>query len=409
MKRWLTFLRSMRFGMLLLTAIAALSVIGTLVPQGQSAEYYQQAYENVGDVLLFVGADHMYSTWYYVVLFAALCLNLSLCSLLRVGRLCKAKEALIGRVSLAQPQTGMDAEAAERVLKRLHYKKAEEGVYIRRTWGLYGSFITHLGMLLLVIAASCTFALEEKSDHYVMVGDTLELPGMQLAVDSFSMENREGQLDYISELTLTGENSMVKQAVITVNNPARFGSYTVYQQSYAFAAVLDVQTAADAPAEQVVLDDTAFISLDGVNGIQYMSVYGDYVEYDDGQIMPTSAAGMERPCYLVGVFDGDAQEMAVLLPDEPLEVGGVIYTFRTPAAYPGLRIKNMPGWVLPLLYTSFGVLVAGLYLCFFCVPSAVCLKDGMVRVVSGKDSIEALEELKWAIEDQDNASGQEES
>ena len=39
MKKWLTFLRSMRFGMLLLTAIAALSIIGTLVPQGQSDEY----------------------------------------------------------------------------------------------------------------------------------------------------------------------------------------------------------------------------------------------------------------------------------------------------------------------------------------------------------------------------------
>lgn len=42
-----SFLRSMRFGMLLLTVIAVLSVIGTLVPQGRTAEYYESAYDEL--------------------------------------------------------------------------------------------------------------------------------------------------------------------------------------------------------------------------------------------------------------------------------------------------------------------------------------------------------------------------
>ncbi len=79
MKKAFGFLRSMRFGMILLTAIALLSIVGTLVPQGQSAAYYEQAYEGMGGVLLFLGVDHLYSTWYYVAMFALLCVNLSLC------------------------------------------------------------------------------------------------------------------------------------------------------------------------------------------------------------------------------------------------------------------------------------------------------------------------------------------
>ena len=390
-----SFLRSMRFGMLLLTVIAVLSVVGTLVPQGRTAEYYESAYGDMAKVIAFTGADHIYGTWYYIGLFAALCLNLLLCSLLRAGSLKMAGQSLLLRAEKAAPLNGIDAQKVRGSIRKLGYRQMKENLYLRHALGIYGSFVTHLGMLLLVIAAACTFALEQKADSYVMVGDHLDLgEGRQVAVDAFLMENSDGQLDYISELTLTDSQGVSCQASVTVNNPAKMESFTIYQQSYAFAAVLDIQTSASIPAEQVILNETAFISLDGVNGIQYMSVYGDYMEYENGQIMPVSSAGMTRPCYLVGVFDGGNQEMRTLLPDEPIEIGGVTYTFREPQAYPGLRVKSQPGWVLPLLYTSFAVLVAGLYLCFFHIPSAICLKNDVVRVVSSKESFEAVEQLE---------------
>ena len=55
MKRILSFLRSMCFGMILLGTIAVLSVIGTLVIQGQGAAFYEQAYSGLSDVILFCG------------------------------------------------------------------------------------------------------------------------------------------------------------------------------------------------------------------------------------------------------------------------------------------------------------------------------------------------------------------
>ena len=61
-----SFLRSMRFGMILLCAIAALSVVGTLITQGQTAAFYPERYGNWGNLILFCGFDHMYATWYYV-------------------------------------------------------------------------------------------------------------------------------------------------------------------------------------------------------------------------------------------------------------------------------------------------------------------------------------------------------
>ena len=53
----LSFLRSMRFGMMLLGAIAALSVIGMLVTQGQSAAFYEQTYGDLSGMIQFCGFD----------------------------------------------------------------------------------------------------------------------------------------------------------------------------------------------------------------------------------------------------------------------------------------------------------------------------------------------------------------
>jgi len=392
-----SFLRSMRFGMILLGAIAALSVVGTLITQGQAAAFYTQNYGNMGNLILFFGFDHMYATWYYVALFAALCVNLLLCSVLRLGKIRSAKKALLARAQSAKPCEQLDAEKAEAACKKLGFKPAGDGLYIRRTLGLYGSFVTHVGMLLLVIAAAMVFSLEKKEDAYVMVGDTMTLSdGCTVQVNAFSMENAAGQLDYISELTVTGRDGAAQDMTTTVNYPARFEDHTVYQQSYAFAGVLDVQTAENAPAEQIVLDGASFISLDGVSGVHYMQVYGNHTMTEDGQIMPAQSMGMENPAYLMAVITAEEQRMAMILPDETFEVGGVYYTFREPAAYPGLSVKTQPLWVTPVLYASFAVLVLGLYLCFFHVPAALCFADGKVRAASGKDASEVIEQLSDA-------------
>ena len=93
----------------------------------------------------------------------------------------------------------------------------------------------------------------------------------------------------------------------------------------------------------------------------------------------------------------EEQTMKMVLPDETFEVAGVYYTFRAPQAYPGLSVKTQPQWVTPVLYASFAVLVAGLYLCFFHVPAAVCLAEGKVRVSSGKDAGDVIEQIEDAI------------
>ena len=396
MKKALSFLRSMRFGMILLAAIALLSVLGTIIPQDQSAAAYEELYPKAAGFIRFFGLDRLYSMWYYVGLYALLGLSLLACSVTRFGRVKRAKDALLTRVRVATPQDGISSENAKTLLRRHGFHPAGDA-WMRHEPGLYGSFVTHLAMLVMLIACALVFALEVKTDYSIPVGQAAVLPdGTMIHVDAFSME-RDGKLDYVSELTAVLPDRTRQQGTIRVNQPKRFGAYKVYQQSYAYMGEVDVRTGENEPDERVDLDSAAFLTLDGTNGVSYMGVFGTYQRMADGRILPSGYSDEEGEpveAYMVALLEGGQQEVRLVAVDEPVEVAGVYYTFRSPAAYPGIRVKTVPGFVMPLLYTSFALLLVGLYLCFFCVPAAAQIRADGVALASGKDITDLIDTLR---------------
>ena len=58
MKRFFNYLRSMRFGVLLLALIGVCSVIGTVIPQGREIAWYAQNYRSFHGVIQ-IGRAHV--------------------------------------------------------------------------------------------------------------------------------------------------------------------------------------------------------------------------------------------------------------------------------------------------------------------------------------------------------------
>lgn len=90
MKKVWNFLRSMRFGIILLALIAVCSVIGSVVPQDREIAWYAQAYRGAHGTILLLGLHRIFEIWYFVALLALLCLNLTLCSIVRIRAVVKA-------------------------------------------------------------------------------------------------------------------------------------------------------------------------------------------------------------------------------------------------------------------------------------------------------------------------------
>ena len=373
MKKIYNFIRSMRFGMLLLILIGVLCVTATVS-----------------------GKENVYSSWYFILLFTVLGLNLTLCSVVRVFRMDGQKKALMMAASASAP--AFQVENTEQWLKTHHFRKSDNG-YLKHSLGFYGSFLTHASMLLLMISAACLFAFAERQDINLCVGDTAELPdGTQLTVEAFSLEDESGRTEYTSTLRAALPDGTVAEGNVQVNHPLRLGRYIIYQQNYAYAAVLGIRTDVDAEEEALKLDEPAFLSLDGENGIWYSQLFGNVTE-ENGEVRVSRGTEVINPAYEVSIIEEGKEQGGLIYPGTTVTAAGVYYTFYKPEAFPGLLVKTQPDWALWLLYASFVMMTLGLYLCFFQIPEAAQIKADGIALAGRKDISQQIIQYRAEIKD----------
>ena len=381
MKKGIAFLRSMRFGLLLLGLIAALSVVGSLIPQGKEVAWYAQTYPQYHGWLLLLGLNHVFQSWYFSALLVLLCLNLTLCSLVRVRSMAREGKTLLSRCADAPIRTPFapgQREKLEEHLRKTRCKQQRFGdntVWYKNSFGRYGSFITHLSILLVVVFGAMALYLPQVTDRSCMPGESLTMPdGTEIYVDSFSIEDDDGNLDYNSFVRVTlpdGRQSELKQ--IRVNYPLSFGNYKIYQQTYGTAGSVTVKNLATGGEDTFRLTEVAFLSIDGRNGLWYDALYPGLVENADGGVtLITSTSGSyPDPVYHITLATDGELTPVLAFPGETLTVGDLEYVFNAPVEYPGLRIKYTPGAVNILLLLAFLLMIAGLYVTFFLPPVLV--------------------------------------
>ena len=386
----------MKFGLILLVLILALSLVGTLIPQGEEVSVYQERYGAFAETLKTLQLDHIYTAWYFALLFGLLCLNLLLCSVLRGLGLKNAA----GNLALRAETSKAEYPIRGKWLKGFHQTK--EGVYTRHTVGLWGSFITHLGLLLLLISAGLVLSLQTKVDATLSPGETYTLSnGTVIEAQSFTLKNEAGETDYRTQLRATAPDGTVTEPVVAVNQPVTFGTDKLFQSSYNYTnPSVNVQVQMDDAPEALELDGEVFLSLDGTNGITYHGIYTNVAEDENGQVSPVTGSDEFNPGFLVTTRIDGVEATGIVYPDVTLECGGFFCTFRAPAAYPVLCVRSLPGWALPFLYVSFALLLAGLYLCFFVTPMAVSVRGDKMYVAGkpGADLSMLMEDTDWEEE-----------
>lgn len=404
MKRVFSFLRSMTFGMILLAAILLCSFAGSMIPQQQNAMTYVNAYgETAARIVLALGLDDVFSAPYFIVLMAALCLNLTLCSVIRVTKLRGAQKRLLAQAENMAQKT-VSKEAAQRIgayFESRRYRQAQSDrgtIYYAHTLGFCGSFLTHLALILLLIVGGMTLGGATVMDETVMPGQTLTLDtGAQIALEDFRIEDETGRLDYASTLTLTlPDGAASEKTLVRVNEPLSFGGYKVYQQTYGTAGCIELLNTATGGSESVYLTESVFLTPDGQNGVYFLALYPGYTQDADGNytLITSTSGAYSDPVYDLRVLS-DGQTTAVLaFPGETLTVGDIQFTMKDAVSYPGLRIKILPSWVLGALYASFAFMIAALYVCFFMRPVCVCVSENGYAIASAKQQMD----LQMAID-----------
>lgn len=412
MKKIIRFLRSMQFGMILLVLVIACSVAGSLiVQQREPMEYVNRYGEGAARIILALQLNDVFSSVYFLVLMAALCLNLTLCSLVRLPRTVKAATQLLSRAESAPVEHELAPQQVEKVsayLKQNHYRPREKDgrkIYVKNLIGFYGSFFTHLSFLLILVVGALAVVTATVTDQTVMPGETLTLAdGTTITVESFQIEDETGLLDYASKIVMRAADGAKEAArEIRVNEPMSFEGYKVYQQTYGTAGSVEIHNLANGASEVMHLTESCFLTLNGVDGLFFQALYPGYVKAEDGTVtLITSTSGAYTdPVYDVLSVTEGSMSPVLAFPGETLTIGEVSFTFREPVSYPGLRIKHVSTAVLGALYAVFALMVAGLYLCFFMVPTAVTVTESGYTIVSPKPSTGLIIGLNACLEEEE--------
>ena len=409
MKKVIAFLRSMKFGMILLVLVIACSFAGSMiVQQHETMEYVRRYGEDAAQLILALGLDDVFSAPYFIVLMAALCLNLVLCSLVRLPKVLRAKAALLAHAETAKAGTPLEGTQEKKLhayFEKRRCRKTTHGartVYFKNGAGFYGSFITHLSFLLILAVGAAAVITADVRDQVVMPGETLALEdGVSITVNRFQIEDETGTLDYASELTVTDGSKSVSRE-IRVNEPLSFDGYKIYQQTYGTAGAVRIENHLTGISEDMVLTESCFLTLDGVSGMFYQALYPGYIVAEDGSVtLITSTSGAYTdPAYDILSVAGGATTPVLAFPGETLTIGDVSFTLLDPVSYPGLRIKHMNMTILALLYATFVLMVAGLYLCFFAVPLAVVVEEGGYAILSPKTQTGLMIELEALLKEE---------
>ena len=394
LKKLVKFMRSMTFGMILLGLVLLCSFPGSVIAQGNSPDWYVQTYPDWHGIILKLGLDDVFGSWYFITVLALLCLNLTLCSLIRIRNVVKASKNAAAAAASRKTRVFLKAEdtaALRKLLETRRYKKetfGETEVYSKNAIGWYGSFLTHLAILLTLLFGAAALYLPRVTDQTCIPGGALLMEdGTAIKVESFRIEDDEGNLDYASviEITLPGGKTSGHQR-ISVNHPLSFGGYKVYQQTYGTAGAVTVRNTETGGEDRFILQEMCFLSLDSINGVWFEALYPGYVRDADGNftLITQTSGSYADPVYQVLVASDGVYTPVLVFPGESLSVGGVEFTFEDPVEYPGLRIKKTPEAVNTLLFAAFGLMVLGLWFCFFQTPAIVVVREEGYTVAGPK-------------------------
>jgi cytochrome c biogenesis protein len=354
-------LSSLRLTIPLLILLAALSVIGTIIPQNATEQQYLQHYsKETYYILKGLGLFNMYHSWWFIGVLILLAINLIACSAKRLPGVWR------------------------------QVRKTKSG-YTR-----LGTYLTHLSVLLILVGAligavwgfkGYVEIREGKTVQGIVLNNPQEVVrplGFQVRCDAFRVDfYPDGSpREFLSTLTfIDGNRVVIDHAPLRVNHPISYGGLSFYQASYGInaLAVLEVRGKGGKGASQTMrLGEGDIKSIPGSEAKIGLMQYEEKVHNLGGAIL------------LVLFTPGSAPEGFWLSTEQRAEQGSthkgaITFTLKglEKRNYTGIQVNHDPG--LPVVWTGCALLVIGMVVTFTLRKP---LSVGLQRPTGGKASRE---------------------
>lgn len=395
---------SLRLTMFLLICLAVVSIIGTIIPQGQlPPEYLASIGGEQGNrfkLYSLLGFFDMYHSWWFVGLLTTLTLNLLACTLKRlphVWRIATRPEVILSsgleqaatcRAELSIPEsvsresliTAISSAAGRSTVTE---QGQELHLFVqRRPWARLAVYVVHASIILIFIGAIIGNLFGFKGFVAIPEGGTVsrftdrsgkERPlGFELRCDQFTVSFYDAPgggpsqmpREFKSILTLTENGKEIpgyKHARLIVNEPLTYKGITFYQSSYGKTGSHRF-TVGGTPLT-VGSDETAHLP-DG-SSMHIIEAVQDVAPFLPGKTGPAARIDLHP------AKGGEARTL-ILFANYPEEnrietsragLPAMNYLGGTERPYTGLQVNKDPGvWVV---WAGCFLICVGLYVAFF--------------------------------------------
>ena len=416
-RKVLKFLSSMKFALILLLILAAACAFGSFITQGQSYDWYAAAYsEQMAALIKLLSLDDVFHSIWFVGITLFLCVNLLLCNVLRVSGLVRqyrsyaspAKGMLIApedapeaadhndpetmqndsepvqnsdqsRVREQNPAQGPSPaairvpgkEEARKMFSEMGFHAVQESdrfLYASRfRIGLWGAWICHLGILLLIAGFGLGQMTKKEYSVYGVPGQSMAVGDTDyvVSIEDFRIGLREDDTveQYTADITVRKiSEGRSESASISVNHPATLFGMKFYQNSTSWAALATVLKDGEEIQQEVVCAGD-YLRVRDKEGLVILlsAVYPDY--YRDPVAGPsTRSSAFNNPGYLYrAYYMNQVIGMNVLTGDDEITIDEYTVRFSDPRAYTLIQIKQDRFTLLALLgglVTMFGLILA---------------------------------------------------
>ncbi|NEP12655.1 MAG: cytochrome c biogenesis protein [Symploca sp. SIO2C1] len=388
-RRLLPLLANLKLAILLLLAIAIFSISGTVIEQGQSLAFYQANYPEdpalfgflSWKVILFIGLDHVYRTFWFLSLLVLFGSSLTACTFTRQFPALKAarrwkfyeQPRQFQKLALSAEVNTGSLDSLSQLLEKRRYRVFREGdkLYARKgIVGRIGPIVVHASMLIILLGSIGGALTGFMAQEMIPSGSSFKVRNIidagpfaasQIPKDWSMRVNRfwidytpEGNIDqfYSDMSVLDNQGEEVDQQTIYVNKPLRYRGVTFYQTDWGIAAV-QVQVN-KSPIFQLPM---AQLDTNG-NG----RIWGTWVPIKPDLSEGISLLTRDLQGTLM-VYDNSGQLVSTVRSGMAIEVNGVTLRIKNIIGSTGLQIKADPG--IPFVYTGFGLLMLAVIMSYF--------------------------------------------